>query len=251
MGNDLKKTETNPPLSDGFDGYEDAIEGSDQQERPSIIQGTLVRFTNDFCWMTSDDDELSPELELLMINVLRVVQKWVDDKPVETIVLEPGQRFPDIEKMNEAAPRSEWTEKFGKLTGPWQRQHVCYLLDPALMAKYTYPTGSTGGAIAISELVDRVKWMRKLRGAHVYPVVTLATKPMRTAYGGRERPYFVIKRWVALDDDGNLLPPPTEPSNGGAGAKEKPVEGKKAVAAIGKPVTTPSLAEEMNDDLPF
>jgi hypothetical protein len=264
-GKDLAKVENNLPVADGFDGFEDGVEGDDQQERTSVIQGTLVRFTNDFVWMTNDDDELPSTLELIGIDVLRVVQKWgVDGKPAgAATVLAPGQRFPNVEKMNEEAPRSEWVEKFGKMVGPYQRQHVCYLLDPATLNRFTFPTSSTGGTIAVSELVDRVKWMRRFRGAHIYPVVTLAAKHMNTAYGGRERPHFIIKRWVNLDDSGNLLSPPADPTSGDTGAENDPAgadkkkdvateDEKKAVAAqIGKPVTPPSYAEEMNDELPF
>jgi hypothetical protein len=257
----LAKVENNLPVADGFDGYEDRVEGDDQPERTSVIQGTLLRFTNDFAWMTNEDDELSSTLELFFIDVLRVVPKWgPDGKPAgPPIVVEPGQRFPDVDKMNAEAPRDEWIEQFGKMVGPYQRQHVCYLLDTATMTKYTFPTSTVGGSIAVRELVDKVKWMRKFRGAHVCPVVTLATKHMKTDYGRRERPHFIIKRWVDLGGDGgDLLPVPTTPTNGGAGTAEKPVEDKKAglgtvdlAKSIGKPVTPPTHAENMNDDLPF
>jgi len=82
------------------------------------------------------------------------------------------------------------------------------------MDKYTFATGTTGGRIAIRELRDKLVWMRRLRGPNVYPVITLADKFMNTKYGGRQRPHFVIRRWVRLGGDGGeveALPPPPPP----------------------------------------
>jgi hypothetical protein len=255
MAKDLEKKPDDLPVSDGFDGFEDGIEGADGQETSRIIQGTLVRFTNDFAWMTNDDDELSATLELIVIDVLRIVQYWKPDGTADndkTIILGPGKLFPDVDAMNAAAPKSEWSEKFGKMVGPWRRQHVTYMLDPATMSKFTFPTSSIGGAIGVTELVDKVKWMRKCRGAHVCPVITVATKPFPTSYGMRKRPHFNVVRWVDLSSGGggDLLPAAHTPTSGDTGAKEKQPEAKKA-AAVGKSVTEPTIKEDMNDDLPF
>ena len=134
-----------------------------------------------------------------MVNVLRIYQKWIDQQPVETRVLAPGERVPDIEALNEAAPKTEWSKDFnGNPRGPWQFQYIVYLLDPNTMDKYTFPTGTVGGAIAVRELADKVKWMRRIRGDKVCAVVTLSNIFMNTRFGGRQRPHFVVKRWVHL-----------------------------------------------------
>jgi hypothetical protein len=178
----IKNELTKPSLQtqlDGFAGYEDRIEGDDRPQGYAVIQGTIIKLNNEGEWVTNDGDELSSELELVASDVARIVQKWIDQKPEETIIVAPGQKFPDVEEMNKKAPRSEWRENLnGEMVGPWQMQNVLYLVDPETLDKYTYPTSTTGGAIAIRELCDM---------------------HMKTRFGGRQRPHFSIKYWVGAD----------------------------------------------------
>jgi hypothetical protein len=229
---------------DNFAGWEDGVEGDDRPEGAGIIQGTLIKFTNEGKWPTRDGDELPTDLELVAANVNRVVQKWSDGQPVETIILEPHQKFPDIEELNEKVPKKEWVEgPDGQPRGPWQAQHILYLLDTGPMDKYTFPTGTTGGRIAIGELRDKLVWMRRLRGPSVHPVITLADKFMNTKWGGRQRPHFKIVRWVSLGGEGGqveALPPPPPLAAGEPAKSELPL----------KEVKEPTIQEDMNDDLP-
>jgi hypothetical protein len=241
---DLIKKES-PNIVDNFEGWEDGIEGDDRPQGAGIIQGTLVKFTNEAEWTTRDGDALAANLELVAVDVARVVQKWQDQQPVETIILQPHQKFPDIEEMNEKVPKKEWVEgPDGNLRGPWQAQHIVYLLDPKTMDKYTFPTGTTGGRIGVRELVDKTMWMRRLRGPSVHPVITLADAFMKTKWGGRQRPHFKIVRWVRLGGEGGeveALPPPTPPPPQTTAQSDLPL----------KEVEEPSLKEEMGDEIPF
>jgi hypothetical protein len=127
---------------DGFDGFEDAVEG-EEDRAPSnrVIQGTLVKFTNEYTWTTPEGEELPPDLELVVVDIGRVVQKWKDGNPVETVVLAPGEKFPNIEKLNAQVPRSEWAEgPNGKPRGPYQAQHLVYMVDLKTMTKFTFAT---------------------------------------------------------------------------------------------------------------
>jgi hypothetical protein len=224
------------PAVDNFAGWEDGVEGHERPEGAGIIQGTLVKFTNDSTWVTRDDDELPSDLELVAVDVARVVQKWEDGSPVETIPLEPGQKFPDVDAMNAEIPQDQWGEgPDGKPRGPWQAQHILYLVDLKTMDKYTFATGTVGGRIAVGDLRDKLVWMRRVRGPAVYPIVTLADKFMNTKFGGRQRPHFQIVRWVKLGGEGvEALPPP-------------PATPTPAVTLA--PVQEPTLAEEMNDSI--
>jgi hypothetical protein len=221
-------TTTDAPQLDGFQGYEDAVEGGEEQTSGRVIQGMLVKFTNEAKWEGSGE-ELSSDLELIAIDVARVVQKWKGGQPIETISLASGQKFPDVEKLNAEVPQSEWEKgPSGELRGPWQAQHICYLLDPKTMDRYSWPTGTVGGAIAIRDLVDKVKWMRRFRGANVYAVVMLSDVFMNTRFGGRQRPHLEIQRWVTLGDDGHALPAPETPKLPDQGAREvKPPTAKE------------------------
>ena len=102
MSNIVKK---DPASIDNFAGWEDGVEGDDQPQNAGIIQGSLVKFTNEAAWVTRNGDELSANLELVAVDVARVVQRWQDQQPIETIILEPHQKFPDLEEMNEKIPR--------------------------------------------------------------------------------------------------------------------------------------------------
>jgi len=238
MSNVMKK---DPTSIDNFSGWEDGVEGDDRPENAGIIQGSLVKFSNEAMWVTRDGDELSADLELVAVDVGRVVQKWQDDRPIETIVLQPHQKFPDVEEMNEKVPKKEWVKgPDGKPRGPWQSQHILCLLDPKTMDKYTFPTGTAGGRIAVRELLEKLMWMRRLRGPGVYPVILLSDKFMNTRFGGRQRPHFKIVRWVSLGSEGGeveALPSPTPPQQTMA-QSELPL------------VQEPSLQEELNDSIP-
>ena len=228
---------------DSFEGWEDGVEGNDRPEGTGLIQGPLAKFTNEATWVTRDEEEL-PKLELVAVDVIRVVQKWQDGKPVETRILEPHQKFPDIEEMNEKIPRKEWIEgPDGQMRGPWQAQHILYLLDLSTMDKYTYPTGTAGGTIAIRELRDKIVWMKTYRGTNVYPVVVLSDTFFPTRFGGRQRPHFQIVRWVRFAGEGGeaaqALPSPSSPSSTAA-----------SVQSDSSSVQEPSLKEELNDEIP-
>lgn len=210
MANEVAKK---PVELDGFDTFEDRVEGADEQVSNRVIQGQLLKFSNEATWLVGED-ELPANLELVAFDIARVVNKWpVDDGPPLSKILGPGEKFPDIDKLNAETPKTEWREgPNGQPVGPWQQQYVLYLLDPLTMGKFSYATSTIGGGIAVRDLRDRITWMRRLRGNHVYPVVTLADVFMRTRFGGRQRPNFVIKRWVTFGDGGGdaaALPAPT------------------------------------------
>jgi hypothetical protein len=229
MKNAKLPTAADAPRLDGFEGYEDAVEGGEEQTSGRVIQGMLVKFTNESTWVDSAGEELPANLELIVIDVGRIVQKWSDGVPVETIILAPGQKFPDIKALNAEVPKEEWEEgPDGTPRGPWQSQHLCYLLNEQDMTRYTWPTGTVGGAICIRDLVDRTKWMRRFRGQNVFPIVSLADVFMNTRFGGRQRPHFNIVKWVTFDGGGNVLPAPDQPKLTNQGAQEvKPPSAKE------------------------
>ena len=223
---------------DGFD-----IDADESQSR-RVIQGVRVAFTNDFEWVDNNDETISPNRELIMVDRTRVLQKWIDQMPVETRFLEPDEKWPDVKAMNDAAPKSEWREgPDGKPQGPWSCQWIIYLVDPLTLDKFSYPTNTTGGHIAVGDISDRIKNMRRFRGEHVYPVITLSDTFMNTRFGGRQRPHFKIVRWVSFRGEGGqveALPPPTPPPQQAPAQSELPLN----------EVKEPSLAEEMNDEIP-
>jgi hypothetical protein len=244
--NDLVKKDP-AGVVDNFAGWDDGVEGDDRPENAGIIQGTLVKFSAEGQWVDREGNEISGELELVAADVIRLVQKWQDQKPVETIILQPHQKFPDVEAMNEAVPRDEWEEGPAGLHGPWQAQHLLYLVNLETMDKYSFPSSTIGGRVAIRDLRDRIMWMRRLKGSDVYPVVVLGRSWMNTKYGGRWRPTFIIKRWVRLGgSQAEALPPsPVTPPTSIAA----PVQQVAPQSGVPE-VPEPSLKEELNDEIP-
>jgi hypothetical protein len=229
---------------DGFSGFNEEVEGDDREQGGSMIQGTLLKFSSEAEWLTGAGDPMSRKRELIVIDLLRVVQKWIDQKPESTIVVPPGEKFPDVKAMNEEAPESEWREDFnGKLVGPWQMQYIVYLLDAHTLDKFTFPTSTIGGGMCCRDIAGKVAWMRQYRGPKVSAVVTLSDTHMNTKYGGRQRPHFEVVRWIGFDESsGPALSERKPTSAGGATAKSE--------APPWKEVSEPSLKEELNDDLP-
>ena len=54
MSDIVKKDPTN---IDNFAGWEDGVEGDDRPEGTGVIQGNLVKFTNEAIWIMRDGDE--------------------------------------------------------------------------------------------------------------------------------------------------------------------------------------------------
>src|SRR5262245_1275216 len=244
-----------PREIDGYEAFEDAIEGQEEQQPPSrIIEGALVKFTNDNTWVTRDGEELPAHLELVPINVSRVVQKWKPDRTgaEKTIILEPRQTFPDLEELNAETPQGEWTEgPDGKLRGPWQPQYLVYLLNPETMDRYTFATGTIGGGMCVRDLVEKTRWIRQFRGAKVYPVVALSDTFMKTRFGGRQRPHFLIKRWITFGGSAALAEAEAPKLAGPAAEPTKPVDTPKPDQNAAQIVQPPSNAEAMQDEIQF
>ena len=182
-----------PPTGDGFDAVNEG--------NASIIKGQKAKFSNAAVWFTGVDEVIKPTREFIPVEHKRFVQQWGTQEgapPLSTRELAPEEFFPDVECMNEEAPKSEWREAFGRKVGPWERVHALYLLEPATMAGFTYLTSTAGGFIAVRELQEAINRARMLGDKHLYPVVTLGDAFMNTKFGGRQRPSFKIVRWVPI-----------------------------------------------------
>jgi hypothetical protein len=244
---------------DGFEGYEDAAEGT-QERGGQVIQGQRLKFTNEATWETDDGEEIDENREFIAVDVARIVQRWHDQKPAETIILAPHQKFPDVAKLNADVPREEWVEgPDGNQRGPWQAQHIVYLLDQTTMDRFSFPTGTIGGAIAVRDLTDKVKWMRRFRGQSVLAVVRLRDVFMHTRFGGRQRPRFEVRRWVRFGGEGEPLAVtgPTlvvDPPNKATVALDdfaKPTKTPPEQESGVQTVDPPSAKEVTDDEIPF
>ena len=269
MSNDTKEkllstTAPTPPVQN----YEEEDDGlatfslEHLGQKVSAFGGArLLKFVSG-SFVTREGEIIDSNREFILLGLVKVVQKFVGKKLVETIVVPTREKFPDVDKMNEAAPREEWgTDLNGKSVGPYVRVLVLKLLDAATMDRYAFVTSSMGGKVAFGDISDKVKLVRRLKGAHVTVAVTCEAIKMKSSYNphGVPRPHFRIVRYVALGD-GAPLPPALAP-------KTLPPSTSAASPTTSAPPTTPttaappildlptvpqpSLREEMADELPF
>jgi hypothetical protein len=246
MSNDLAKKKTLE--LDGFEGYDDSVEGSDTPSRPGM--GVKLKYIAPR-WFDPNNEEFLKHV--IGLDVLRRSQKWIDERPVETKTLGPGEPFPDVDALNEACPQNEWRDAFGKRVGPWANEHVVLFVDDN-MQRYWWPSPVTtiGSAIAVRNLVEQTRLVRHVKRKRVYPVVKLSHTFMPTAYGDRERPDLVIQRWVELgpSSDTSLPPVETPPITGPAPTTETPTSATGAGVEM-RTVEPPTLHEEMQDEIKF
>jgi len=177
------------------DGFSDV----DHEGNGSLIENPpKVKFGNDAKWTRGD--EVIPSSRIFhVINILRVVQHWLNELPTnKSRVLEPGEKWPDIEELNAGAPPEEWRDHFGKRIGPWQKTYIAYLFDEKTMEVFTYPTTTAGGFRAIHELCKATERARRVRRQEIYPLVTLVDAHMPTQFGNRQRPHFNIVDYQPL-----------------------------------------------------
>jgi len=171
-------------------------------------------------------------------------------------VVAPGQPWPDIGKMNDDCPKTEWQNKYGRDQGPWQGEHVVCFFDPDTMVRYWWPSPLTtvGSAICVRELVAQTRLMRSFKGEHVYPLIELSHTHMPTNYGGRERPSLVVKNWVTFGGDGGApaLPTPSTPPLTSGTPSTPNASSPLAAAAPGNPLgmqhVAPLTAKEVTGD---
>jgi hypothetical protein len=206
---------------------EDGFSKPDQEER--LIRGTIARCT-DGLWKDADGTPIPPDSRWVAWATGECLQHWQNKLPVQTILKKPGVPLPDLDELNGQIPQQEWDKGLdGKPRPPWVRQHIVYLLDAQTGAELTFISGTVGAAIAVERLRNKTGNIRMIRGGtRVVPIVSLGNKLMQTNFGSRLRPEFVIQEWREL----------------GAPAP--------AIAApeIGKKISPPTLAEEMNDEIP-
>jgi hypothetical protein len=224
------KNENLPTVTD-HDGFDD----TDIDNR--LIQGTITRCV-DGVWSAKDETPFSKDTRLIVLNTAEALQRWENQRPVETILKSPGQTLPDLDELNAKIPRKRWEKGLdGQLRAPWVHQYIAYLLDSRDATVFTFINNTVGARIAVERLRDRVKLMRALRGEKVVPVVELGAKSMKTGFGPKKRPDFVVHDWRNLGGPQALSAPTT---------KEPTIAGQ-----IDRPVKPVSIEEELNDEIGF
>src|SRR5262245_6627611 len=168
-------------------------------QRASAFGGArLMKYVNDH-YATREGEVIEPSREMIVLGLKKMVQKFIGQKLVDLIVVADGEKMPDVTAMNEAAPREEWGNDLnGNPVGPFVRVLMLKLLEAKTMDRFAFITSSTGGSIAIGDLSDKVKIMRRFHGPNVVPVVSCGTTNFKTKFGLKKRPNFSVIRWMTL-----------------------------------------------------
>lgn len=257
MSEDKKEIAKNLANVDGFDGAEDiGVEGEEegQQSNSRVIQGGRLGFTNDYTWVLGENEPFNTAHDLVAVDTARVMQKWVAKKPAGHIFIPADQKWPNLDDLNNACPKTEWGEDFNnRPQGPWQRQRVVYFVDLNTMEKFTWASGTVGADICIREFREKVHLARRYRGNKVFPVIRLADVYMHTRFGGRQRPDLKIIRWIAFGPGGTALPAPNPEAGRLADGQSAAKSAATAELSAGvREVAPVTLAEQMgNDSVPW
>ena len=60
-------------MLDGFDTYSDELDSR-------LLQGTQLKFTNAYTWVTGTGEEIPPDKEFITVDLKPVETKWAIDK---------------------------------------------------------------------------------------------------------------------------------------------------------------------------
>ena len=231
---------------DGFNDFTNEVEGAEDERvntSARVIQGTKLKYI-DPRWQIDGRDVTG--MLLTLVGTRNVVNKWgPDGKPLVTNILPPGEKFPDFKKLNAEEPQSAWRMVFGKLQGPWQGQHCLYFIDDNYNP-FTWPSPITtiGSSIAVEEIVDHIKRVRRYRDPDACVLVELSRKHFPNKYKpDRERPFLQVKQLVKLAPGRmSQLPEADEPL---------PALSQRGALADAQTVEPITLAEEMNDTIKY
>jgi hypothetical protein len=230
MSDNLKNCDSNLPIPMDHGDFDAGSSGAER-----VIQGVMIKFI-DGRWFDRDGIELPAGTKMLALGTAEVLQLFLDGKWVKDIKEQP---FPDLDELNAAIPHEQWSEGKNGPRPPWSHQYIAYLLNETDGALYTSINNTVGQEIAVRRLTEKVRWMRRLRGANIRPIVALDHRAMPTKRGPKLRPEFTIVDWRDL---------------GGGGSNNK-VESKPVQQLtddkIGKPVKPVSSEEEMDDSIQF
>ena len=150
-----------------------------------VNRGTIGRWTEATGW--ADRDGLPMPSPMLVIGYTTIIRRWENNRPIDIV----DHPLPDVNDLNKNIPMSTWeTGRDGKPRPPHALTYVIYMVDLKTGALYTYANSTYGAMLCYTNLEESVAVYRMLRGEHVWPIVTLEKRPMKTGYGMSTRPHL-------------------------------------------------------------
>jgi hypothetical protein len=182
----------------------------------------LLRFKKGQYLIGEDEVPIGREYVAFPLEWARGWVKWHDGQITDERLGKVGDGFRllDRDELGDL-DKTKWEEPD---SDPWQQQNMLPLEDAETGEFVVFVSGSFGGKIAIEKLCNRVA--RDLGAGRNLglPTIKLGVTEFKTKqYGNVPRPEFIILSW----------------------------ENEPQQDAVISPTLVPSLAKEMNDEIPF
>lgn len=188
---DMTATNIATTTNDGFDVQENTSSSS--------IIGTMMKFTEGQ-YRINKDQVVPIGTPLVAKAVVTAWVHWVDQKPAEHRITQPGKSHPlrdELPDQDEAA----WPPGLNQEpSDPWRDTRYLHLVDQKTGADYTFITDGVGGRQGIADLKNAIANVRHAHPAAL-PIVALNSVPMKTKFGVRSRPQFNVVEWVGKEVD--------------------------------------------------
>lgn len=209
-----------------------------------VIHGDIFSCV-DGNWKDGEGKDIPLDKPFICLGTAEVVQRFEDGTPVkdDVYIRTTTKPLPDIDDLNAKIPQDQWGLGIDGTPSrpPWSHSYTAYLLDPVDASIHTYINDTGGAEKGIQLLNGRVKWMRALRGARVFPVVRLGKRLHSKKYN-KFGPNFIVLNFRELGGGTPAENPPHQ--------LEQPAPQSDPVKQIGKAVDDPTWSEILDDDMP-
>jgi hypothetical protein len=171
----------------------DGFSTEERKNGNSLITGRILKFKDS--GYTVDKESFASGGRYFARDVATVWTHWEDGEPVEHRITEPGGYHPDRSELPDQDQNLWPIGLGGTAADPWRDSRYLHLVCQQSGADYTFISDTHGGRQAVGQLKDQI---RNVRYAHpgAMPIIALGMTPMKTKYGMRQRPQFVVVGWV-------------------------------------------------------
>jgi hypothetical protein len=183
-------------IADGWDA-----QANDSSASPA--KGSSIKFDNGAYFIGREKTLIKQDRQFVAIDIREGWLFLKKDCPAEYSMRAIGGPKPP--RPNSFTDPSEWPDGLdGAPADPWKYAKFLYLLDPVSAEVFTFTSSTTGGRIGISDLSAQIQLMRGTRPGAV-PIVELQSRPMKTKFGAKPRPFFAVMGWRVKSDEAQKL----------------------------------------------
>jgi hypothetical protein len=226
MSNEIKNSTAMTPGTQGITPTIIPNDGWDEVPDDSLrgdIHGTLMIFNSNTGKYFINKAET--DVSKMQFATLGVTPRWVlwgmgkdgKSRPIETLELKPGQRFPRETELPQI-PTEQWP-KYGDLPQkPWRNTRYVYLVRTDAAEQFTLALSTWRGLRAVSELKTSISNMR-VANPRAIGIVKLGQEPAEDKFGVKPKPKFEIIDWQIPSGDPEIVSPSPIPTVSSSGSQ--------------------------------